>query len=390
LRKLRAKNEREFNRTSLEEQLVERIQAAVQSEETSCLIVGGPGGIGKSVFWESLLEKRPLQTGEDGVWTRIGGPTRVLNLLMCASLDDFKQEVMEVFHPTAFLPNMCMCPEPTFESTLELLEVALKKLPKETPLILFVEDVNQIAEYENWTGPLGNLLTTVGSNGIVVGNSSEVLAYTKFEALSHTGIRTSNFFLPTVPPDDMDLKQYAKFGGHLYQPGFPTKPAPVEDKSNKIAIWNGNLIMIKQGTKTDELNVLTRISQSLNHLELPSKHAHLVNTKMSPAESALVLKLRTELLQSIADAPKNQVSCHTLPLKVKDLKIVEHLAAKDLATFRTLRDETSNEDYEVVAPYHPVVVTQFNRYKAAAAAAAEESYKAAAEEKTWFKYFGIC
>jgi hypothetical protein len=46
-------------------------------------------------------------------------------------------------------------------------------------------------------------------------------------------------------------------------------------------------------------------------------------------------------------------------------KIMEHLAAKDLVTFRTLWDETSKAHYKVVAPYHPVVVTQFSRYKEA-------------------------
>jgi len=192
----------------------------------------------------------------------------------------------------------------------------------------------------------------------------------------------------------MDLQNYAKNGGHLYQPGPRIKPAPVEDKSNKIAIWNGNLIMIKSGTAMDELNVHTRISQSLELLKLPSKHAHLVDTKMSPAETALVLKLRTELLQSVADAPKNQVPCRTLPREVRKFKIAEHLAAKNLVTFRTLRDETSNKDYDVVAPYHPVVVTQFNRYKAEKLKEKEEKLKEKEEkleeEKTWFKYFGIC
>jgi hypothetical protein len=258
-----------------------------------------------------------------------------------------------------------MHPEPTFDSTLRVLELALQELPKATPLILFIEDVNKVAEWKDWKGPLATLITTVGSNGIVVGNSSEVLAYTKFESLSHTGIRTSSFFLPTVSPDDPDLKQYAKAGGNLYQTGFPIEPTSVEDKSAQIAIWNGNLFMIRTGTKKDEMDVLTRIRQGLHHLELPSKHAHLVNTKISSGETAQVLKLRTELLQMIADAPENQVPCLSLPGEMLEFKIAEHLATKDLVTFRTLWDETSNASYEVVAPYHPVVVTQFSRYREA-------------------------
>ena len=314
LRNLRADGQREFNRISLEKQLVEQIQTTLRSDKKDCLIVGGPGGIGKSVFWESLLEKRPLQTGEDGVWIKIGGPTRVVNLLQCGSLDDFKEEIIEVLHPKQFLPNMCMCPEPTFKSTLKVLELSLKDLPNKTPLILFVEDINKVTNWKDWKDDVAALITTVGSNGIVVGNSSEVLAYTKFESLSHTGIRTSSCFLPTVPPDDPDLKQYAKAGGNLYQTGFPIEPTSVEDKSAQIAIWNGNLLMIRTGTKKDEMDVLTRIRQGLHHLELPSKHTHLVDTKMPPAEMALVLKLRTELLQLIADAPKNQVPCLSLSL----------------------------------------------------------------------------
>ena len=126
-----------------------------------------------------------------------------MNLLQCRSLDSFKQKIIEVLHPTAFLPNICMCPEPTFNSTLKVLELALQVLPKVTLLILFIEDVNKVTEWKDWKGPLATLITNVGSNGIVVGNSAEVLSYTKFESLSHTGIRTS------------DLKQYAKAGGHF-------------------------------------------------------------------------------------------------------------------------------------------------------------------------------
>jgi hypothetical protein len=131
--------------------------------------VGGPGGVGKSVFWEAFLEKRPPQPGKGGgVWSALEGPVCVVNLLKCKV------------------------------HNLLVLEAALKKLPSETPLLLFVEDINCLAGWEHWQDSAISLFTAVGAKGLVVGNSSVVLAHRNFDSLSHTGLRTSTFFLPSL------------------------------------------------------------------------------------------------------------------------------------------------------------------------------------------------
>jgi hypothetical protein len=83
LRNLRAEGERSFSRTTLQLQLVNRIRAALMVKD-KCVIVGGPGGVGKSVFWEDFLQKRPPQPVKGGgMWNTLEGPVRVVNLLKC-------------------------------------------------------------------------------------------------------------------------------------------------------------------------------------------------------------------------------------------------------------------------------------------------------------------
>jgi hypothetical protein len=51
-----------FPRPRLEQDVISQIQFARATKEG--LIVGGAGGLGKSVFWENLLSKRPLKPDE--------------------------------------------------------------------------------------------------------------------------------------------------------------------------------------------------------------------------------------------------------------------------------------------------------------------------------------
>ena len=62
LRDLKARGEVPFPRPRLEQDVISQIQFARATKEG--LIVGGAGGLGKSVFWENLLSKRPLKPDE--------------------------------------------------------------------------------------------------------------------------------------------------------------------------------------------------------------------------------------------------------------------------------------------------------------------------------------
>jgi len=78
---LELRNEHAFSRPVLESLLIDKINAVFRARD-STLIVSGQAGIGKSVFWEALLRKRPLHQGVS-VWAQLPGPTRVINLLKC-------------------------------------------------------------------------------------------------------------------------------------------------------------------------------------------------------------------------------------------------------------------------------------------------------------------
>jgi hypothetical protein len=55
---LEVRGEVPFPRPRLEQDIISEIQLCLQNKDG--LIVGGAGGLGKSVFWENLLSKRPL------------------------------------------------------------------------------------------------------------------------------------------------------------------------------------------------------------------------------------------------------------------------------------------------------------------------------------------
>jgi hypothetical protein len=370
LASLLSAGERPFSRIALEEQLISRIAAAVALRDC-CVIVGGPGGLGKSVFWENLLRKRSLKrvAGGGGVWKGVEGPVRVIDALQCESLDSFRRKFVQTLNPAPYLPSFGLSPPPDFESTLAVLGDALHQLAADTPLVLFVEDVNRLTSFPGWQNTFVPLASVVGShgNGVIVGNSSALLAYRNFETQSHTGLRTAKFFFPSLPPGSEDLVQYAANGGHLFEPSgcsrvLLTQPIVM---SRQVA-WNGNLQMLKKGTSADEDQVLTRIFQALGNVALDGKPqwAHLVSPACEKSPE-VVLELRAALLQLLTEAPGHEVPVMELPTRMKVLLIAEQLAAVDLVTFRTLRSPLG-EDSVVVAPYHPVVLAKFEAFKNAA------------------------
>ena len=366
LTSLVASGERVFSREPLEEHVVARLRSAFLGRNV-CLIVGGAGGIGKSVFFESLLLKRAL-SNSSGVWKGFAGPTRVVNLLECSSLDDFHRKVVQSFHPLPFLPSFGLSPPPSYDSTLAIMKEALARLPAETPLVVFVEDINSLVTWSGWQADFVKFTTIIGSshNGLVVGNSSALLAYTQFESLSHVGLRTKCFFLPSLPQESEDLAKYALDGGHLYQAGFaPPQDLKATDLSHLIAVWDGNVQMIKDGSDADVNNVFLQIQRCLEGISLDDKPqwAHLVTPACVNAPAA-ALGLRTELLQILCDAPGNEVRLSALPPRMRALRIVEQLASVDLVTFRTVKDRGGVE-FVAVAPYYPAVLQQFKLYKAA-------------------------
>ena len=364
LSRLLANGERPFSRAPLEQQLVARIRASIGAGQT-CLIVGGPGGIGKSVLWEALLAKRPEAETKDGVWSGLAGPTRVINLLKCASLDDFRRQVVAAFSSEPFLPRLGLSPSPTYESVLEVLEAALRELPTTTPLIVFVEDVNSMVKFPGWELAFLQLSTAVASsgNGIIVGNSSTLLAYMNFESLSHTGLRTDAFFFPTISTGSKELKQFAQDGGHLFAPGHPQPSPPKKSLVPQLNLWNGNVQLIKHGTARTVDAVRTRLAQSLEGLALVNKPqwSHLV-TPACIESAASVLHLRAALLALLSKAPGHEVPILELPRAMRVFLVAEQLAAADLVTFRTRSDLAGDGEYDVVAPYHPVVVELFKQY----------------------------
>lgn len=355
--------ERPFSRVPLEQHLIARMRSCVGAGQ-KCLIVSGPGGIGKSVLWEALLTKRPENDSVDeGLWKGFAGPTRVINVLKCATLDDFRQEVVAALSSVPFLPSFGLSPPPSFSSALEVLETALRTLPSATPLVVFIEDINGLVKFPGWEHTFIQLATAVASNGngIVVGNSSALLAYQNFESLSHIGLRTDTLFFPSLPAASQELLQYAQDGGHLFA---TVRPAGFSSKNlvPQIALWNGNVQLLKHATMRTVDAVCTRLVQCLESVDLVDKPqwSHLI-TPACVESSASVLKLRAALLTRLAETPGHEVPMLALPRAMRVLLISEQLAAVDLVTFRTLLDEAGGE-YDVVAPYHPVVIELFKQY----------------------------
>jgi hypothetical protein len=356
LSRLIAVGERPFSRISLEQQLVEKISSAI-GDGQYCVIVGGPGGIGKSVFWEKLLKQRHLHK-KQGVWDSLPGPTRVVELLKCTDLAAFEAQIIDTFVPKPYFPSFGLSASPTYTMALEILAGALQVAAMQdryAPLILYVEDVNRLASFPGWQDrfvPLASVIASSG-NGIIVGNSSALLAYRKFEELPHTGMRTSRFFFPSLPSMSEELAEFLRNGGHLYQQGYLMPPSPLVSLIGQSDVWNGNLVMLKHGTREDVRALRIRIGLCLTVVNTfgDSRWKELVDDEMQPQQ---ILDLRMGLLQLIADTPGHEILLDNVPVLMQQHKIVEQLAALDLLTFRTLESKEV-----VVAPYYPAVIQQF-------------------------------
>lgn len=366
LSRLASIGERPFSRITLEKQLVEKITVAIRNGQY-CVVVAGPEGVGKSVFWEKLFKQRSVTGKEDSIWSQLPGPTRVVNLLKCTDLASFEAQVIDTFVPKTYLPTFGLFAPPTYEVALEVLEGALRELAKQNrraPLILYIEDVNRLASFEEWQDTFVTLATAVASsgNGVIVGNSSALLAFRKFKQLSHTGLRTSSFFFPSIPSTSEELKEFSVNGGHLYAAGaVPKRPrAPLIGKSD---IWNGNLVKLKHGTSDDEDDLRIKIALCLTVVNV-FDNTPWRDLLDSEAPSTQILALRKGLLQLIADSPDKPILVHDVPPLMRQYKIVEQLAAMDLLTLRIPESnsyDVKDEKVEVV-PYYPAVIRQYKGY----------------------------
>jgi hypothetical protein len=356
---LEVRGEVPFPRPRLEQDIISEIQLCLQNKDG--LIVGGAGGLGKSVFWENLLSKRPLlPSGElSNPWLGFEGPVRVINLLKCRSLVDFENQFVSVFHPKPWLPNLTLRPEPCFTSTLSLLESVLKTSP--FPLIVYLEDINKMLSFStDVDGSIATFFTTINENGgVVVGNSSVVMAYHHFQKLSHTGVRTHRYFFPAVPSSDPNLLAYASKGARLWanQASTPTRP----DVSSKIGIWGGNLKMLQKEASERaagfQQQVERRVSMSLTQLNTILKQHENLITDCCRKNEDYVLDLRRELLSKLAK--DGSVRVDMLSKSMVKYQIAEQLCANDVTTF--VREiGADGKCFEIVAPYYPCVITAFN------------------------------
>jgi len=106
------------------------------------------------------------------------------------------------------------------------------------------------------------------------------------------------FFVPSLPRDSEELLKYAADGGHLYKDCFsPRNNVSCSDFSSRIALWSGNVQMIKRGSTTSVSQVLSRVRTVPQEVSLEDKPqwTHLI-TPMCAKAAATVLKLRAELL----------------------------------------------------------------------------------------------
>jgi hypothetical protein len=287
------------------------------------------------------------------------GPVRVINLLKCRSVVDFENQFVSVFHPKPFFPNLTLRPEPTFTSTLSLLESVLKTSP--FPLIVYLEDINKMLSFSNEVdGTIATFFTSINENGgVVVGNSSVVLAYDRFQKLSHTGRRTRRYFFPAVPSSDPNLLAYAFNGAHLWakQRSTPTTP----DVSAKIGIWGGNLKMLQKeatmGADGFQQQVKVSVSTSLTQLETNKKEHEILINAGCREQKAHVLDLRRELLSKLAK--DGSVRVKSLSDEMTIFRIAEQLCANDVTTF--IREiGADGKGFDIVVPYYPCVITAFN------------------------------
>jgi hypothetical protein len=280
-------------------------------------------------------------------------------LLDCTSLDDFKAQFVSVFHPKPFFVNLTLRPEPTFASTLSLVKSVLETSP--FPLIVYVEDINKMLSFCNEVDDtVATFFTSINENGgVVVGNSSVVMAYARFQKLSHTGLRTHRYFFPAVPSSDPNLLAYASNGAHLWaqQPSAPTTP----DVSAKIDVWGGNLKMLqKEATgRADgfQQQVQANVSTSLTQLETIKREHEILITADCRKNEEHVLDLRHQLLSELAK--HGFVRVKTLSKDMVKFRIAEQLSANDVTTF--VREIGSGgKGFDIVVPYYPCVITAFN------------------------------
>jgi hypothetical protein len=284
-------------------------------------------------------------------------------MLNCTDLEDFERQVVDVFHPKFFLPNFTFRPLPSYYDTVNLLKEALPKL--DGPLILYLEDANKFSTFttKEWTGSFGKLVSVVNNGGgVVVGNSSDVLAYRTFQGLAHTGIRTKALFLPPLAQDDPELLEYARNGARLFQDPSSKTAAEGErpDVTDAIATWGGNAKMLGDVAAGSigraESEVQTRLGQSLKDVEpIYPRHRTALVTNLVRKSETRVLQLRRELLETLAE--KKVVPVAELTKDMKKLLIAEQLMANDICTLRTEINEDGGVGGDVIEPYHPCVLT---------------------------------
>ncbi len=172
-------------------------------------------------------------------WTGLGGPTRVIDLLNCKDLSSFMDEIVSVFYPTPFLPNICLMPDPTFDSTLKLLEKVLpSSSAKGVTLLVYLEDVNRIHTYsspkaDGASGPDNTPMTVFNtlSLGGALARRGQLVGRALVQKYSHTGLRTQRCFFPALSPDDPQLVIFAEAGGRLWD---YARPRPSSYSSSKI------------------------------------------------------------------------------------------------------------------------------------------------------------
>ena len=330
-----------------------------------------------SVFWEDLLRQRPLRAPNASSWAGFAGPTRVINLLGCKDLAAFESEVVSTFNPTPFLPNLVFAAEPTFTSTMKMLERVLPRM-KDAPVLVYLEDANRVFDYALDAAAVNTMTTFFsmisGSGGAtVVCNSSAVLSFLQFEKFGHTGLRTCRFFFPALQKGDEQLESFARNGAHLWKvdrgagslPSTATKSVSV---AHKIDTWGGNVKMLRyeanQTISTRFGSLQSQLDTCLKKLSAPmpeSKHSVLW-TESSTQDLQRTLSLRRDLLQMLVDGGgKVRVDSLPLDMKPKQFATALQLAALNVLSFRTEYDAASDQNVEYVVPYFPAVLTEFQK-----------------------------
>jgi hypothetical protein len=329
------------------------------------------------MFWERVLSLRPLSSHAAApthdpealelhrAWSDFTGPTRVIDLQQCPSMDEFKSEVLNVFHPKPWLPNFSFRAEPTAPSTLGLLKTVLHDRRFETnPLIVYVDDANRFPSFSHSEMDLViNFFNTFQRNALVVGNSSSVLAFRKFQNLSHIGARSERYFFPTLGPSDAQLIEFVRQGGHLYSSKFSAASAALDTATSQmLAMWGGNLLMLKKSLETIvpiQHAVKTKLRAALSGFGIPktSHHFELIS-EICQQDQLRMLSLRRQLLQRLVDE-NGKVRVDSLSEDMQDFNTHLQLAALDVVSFCTEYDPEGKIDVEYVIPHFPYVLMAF-------------------------------